>query len=66
MNEEKFEMKPWMWILTIIAVLLLFFNIDPVGDILNNAFGKGADRWAINIVTIGLIIYILGLVIKKK
>ncbi|HOR57691.1 MAG TPA: hypothetical protein PLV82_03400 [bacterium] len=58
MNEQKpFEFKPWMWISLIVAALFLVFNFDPVGDGLEKIFGKGADKWAINITLIGMIIY---------
>mgnify|MGYP001591864769 CR=1 FL=1 len=65
MSEESFKMKPWMWVLLLIAALLLVFNFDPVGKALNNAFGNGADKLAISIVVIALIIYFL-VVTKKK
>ena len=66
MSEESFKMKPWMWVLLLIAALLLIFNFDPVGQMLNNAFGNGADKWAINIVVIALIIYSFVVGTKKK
>ena len=52
-----------MWGLIVIALLLIVFNIDPVGHALNSVFGKGADRWGINIIIIGAIIFTF---LKKK
>jgi len=64
MQENKpFVFKPWMLISFAVAVLLLVFNFDPIGDTLKNIFGQGADKWAINIVLIALIVYTF---IKKK
>ena len=66
MNDEPFKVKAWMWACLIIAALLLVFNFDPVGDVLENAFGKGADKWAINIVVIAFIIYTFFVGTRKK
>jgi len=64
MEEKKpFQFKPWMLVALAVAVLLLVFNFDPVGDTLEKAFGQGADKWAINIVLVALIVYTF---IKKK
>lgn len=62
-KEKPFQFKPWMLVVLVVAVLLLVFNFDPVGDILEKTFGQGADRWAINIVLVALIVYTF---IKKK
>jgi len=62
-NQKPFKIKPWMWGLIVIALLLIVFNIDPVGHALNSVFGKGADRWGINIIIIGAIIFTF---LKKK
>jgi len=66
MSNEPFKMTWWMWVCLSIAILLLVFNFDPVGDMLENAFGKGADKWAINIIVIALIIYTFFVGAKKK
>ena len=66
MGDEPFKMKLWMWVLLLIAALLLAFNFDPVGKMLNNAFGNGADKWAVNIMIIALIIYSFIAGAKKK
>jgi len=50
-------MKPWMWALLFVAVLLAIFNVDPLENALNQQFGQNADRWGISIVLIVLIIY---------
>jgi len=62
-EQKPFEFKPWMWVALLVAILLVVFNFDPVGNGLEKIFGKGADRWAINIVLIALIAYTF---IKKK
>lgn len=59
----------WLRILSIsvityvVAVLLVMLNADPVGDAIEKAFGKGADRWAINIIFVTLLIYVFS---KRK
>ncbi|MFH1566253.1 MAG: hypothetical protein ABIB98_03605 [bacterium] len=64
MKEQKpFEFKPWMWVVLLVAILLVVFNFDPVGNGLVKIFGKGAYRWATNIVLIALIAYTF---IKKR
>ena len=64
MAEQKpFEFKSWMLIAALVAILCIVFNFDPVGQGLVNAFGKGADRWAINIILVSIIIYAFA---KKK
>jgi len=62
-KQESFEFKPWMWIALLVAFLLIVFNFDPVGDVLEKVFGQGADKWATNILLIILVIYVF---IKKK
>ena len=62
-GQKPFEFKPWMWVVLPVALLLVVFNFDPVGDGLKRIFGHGADRWAINIVLIALIVYAF---VKKK
>ena len=52
-----------MLVALLVAILLVVFNFDPVGNGLEKIFGKGADRWAICIVPIALIAYTF---IKKK
>jgi hypothetical protein len=52
-----------MWIAILVALLLVVFNFDPIGDGLEKIFGKGADRWTINIALIALIIYTF---VKRK
>lgn len=66
MSNKPFKMKVWIWVSLVTAILLLFFNFDPVGNMLNNAFGKEADKWAINIVVVAFIIYIVFDEINKK
>lgn len=51
--------KPWMWMLLVVAISLLALNYDPVGDILENMFGKGAKQWAINIYLLAFTAYLL-------
>ena len=67
MEEQKpFEFKrfkSWMLVTFLVALLLVGFNFDPVGDGLEKIFGRGADKWAINIVITALIIYTF---VKKK
>ncbi|MEK7158675.1 MAG: hypothetical protein AAB733_03845 [Patescibacteria group bacterium] len=55
--------KPWMLMSVALGAALLIFNMDPIGDMLENNFGQGADMWAINIITISAIIYTL---VKRK
>jgi ABC-type dipeptide/oligopeptide/nickel transport system permease subunit len=62
-EQKPFEFKPWMLVAPTIALLLIVFNFDPVGDGLEKMFGHGADKWTINIVLIALIIYTF---VKKK
>jgi len=62
-EQRSLRFKPWMWVALLVVFLLIVFNFDPVGDGLEKIFGKGADRWAINITLIALIIYTF---IKKK
>lgn len=59
-----FVLKPWMLILMAVAVLLVLFNVDPVGDWLEKTCGEGADRLGITLVSIGLIVY--GVFFAKK
>jgi len=64
MEEKKlFVFKPWMLVAFAVAVLLLVFNFDPIGDTLEKIFGQGADKWTINIVLVALIVYTFA---KKK
>ncbi len=57
-------MRQWMLLAFIfLAVFLVVFNFDPVGDGLQKIFGKGADGRAINIILTALIIYSL---VRKK
>jgi hypothetical protein len=56
MSEPSFRIKPWVLVLCLIALSLVVFNYDPIGDVLNKTFGKGADKWAVNIVIVALII----------
>lgn len=64
MEEKKpFEIKLWMLISMAVAALLLVFNFDPIGGGLEKAFGQGADKWAINIILVALVVYSF---IKKK
>lgn len=59
MDQKKpFEIKLWMVALFAVGVLCLLFNFDPIGNGLDQVFGKGADKWAINIIIVGLIIYL--------
>lgn len=60
---EKVTFKPWVWVVVLVGLLLIVFNVDPIGDGLKKVFGQGADRWAINIMLIALIIYAF---VKKK
>jgi ABC-type dipeptide/oligopeptide/nickel transport system permease subunit len=62
-ERKPFELKPWMWVALLVALLLVVFNFDPIGDGLEKIFGQGTDRWAINIVLIAIIIYAF---VKKK
>ena len=66
MNDKSFKMTWWMWVCVSIAILVLVFNFNPVGDVLEKAFGKGADKWAINIILVALIIYSYFVGVKKK
>ena len=52
-------MKPWMWLLLAVALLLVLFDIDPVGDNLNKMFGKHAAQMAINFILIAIAGYLL-------
>jgi hypothetical protein len=61
-QERRFHFAPWMWFFLVLAFLLAVFNVDPVGDFLEKSFGKGADRWAINIIILVLIL----LTFRKK
>ena len=53
----------WIITLIIVAILLVVTNFDPVGNFLDNAFGKGYEPWAIIIVFGFFIVYFF---IKKK
>lgn len=57
--------RPWMWISFLVAILLLVFNVDPLGDRLEQSIGKGAGRWVINLTLIGCIIYLFFLEKKR-
>ena len=57
MAQKQRIMKPWMWAFLIMAIMLVIFNFDPVGDFLTKRFGKNAEHWAVNISLIILIIY---------
>jgi len=68
MGQNPFKMTPFMWFCLAISVLLLVFNFDPVGNMLNNMFGPEAKRWTANIIITLLIIYsfFVGFVGDKK
>jgi uncharacterized membrane protein YhaH (DUF805 family) len=51
-------MKPWMWILLLIAAVFLFFGFDPIGDLLVQNFGENAKKIAIDIIVILALIYV--------
>ena len=62
--KKHFKFNPWIIsTLMLVALLLLAFNYDPVGDMLKQNLGQNADRWAINIFLGGVIVYLF---IKKK
>lgn len=64
MEERKpLEFKPWMWIALLVALLLVVFDFDPVGDGLEKIFGKGASKYALSIILSVFIIYTF---VKKK
>jgi len=56
-GHQPFTLKPWMWALFFIGLAFLVLNYDPVGDLLTQRFGLGAEKWATNIIFIGLILY---------
>ncbi len=66
MDEKKLSKLWWVWLLLAVGILLTIFNFDPIGDGLEKVFGKGADKWAINIILIGMIIYVTFFSKKKK
>ncbi len=66
MDEKKLPTLWWVWLLLAIGLLFTIFNFDPIGDGLERAFGKGADKWAINLIIIGMIIYVSFFSKKKK
>ena len=60
MEENKpFQFKPWMLVTLAVAVLLLVSNFDPVGDTLEKALGQGADKFIINLIAVGAVVYAL-------
>ena len=66
MCEKSFKMRPWIRILILIAALLLVFDFDPVGRVLNSFFGNGTDEWAIKVLVATLIIYSFIIATKEK
>lgn len=66
MEEKKpVRLEPWAMVALAVAILIVALNSDPVGDTLVRVFGQDADRWAINI-TIVLILIAYLFVSKKK
>lgn len=54
-EQNKTVIKPWM--LTVVAILLTIFNFGPAVDALENIFGVGVDKCAIEIILLTLIVY---------
>jgi hypothetical protein len=56
-------MKPWMWLVVLLALVLAVFNVDPIGAIVVKVFGQGSKQWVINLIIIAAIVYV---VVRKK
>mgnify|MGYP001559239112 CR=1 FL=1 len=66
MSAKPFKMTSWMWICVGVAAALLLFNVDPVGDMLNKAFGPQTKKWTVNIIITGLLLYCIHTSIFRK
>jgi len=59
-------MKPWTWILLIIAVACLVSNFDPVGNALQREFGPDSGKWAILAIVVAIFLSSFLLPRQKK
>lgn len=66
MEEKKpVRLGPWAMVALAVAILIVALNSDPVGDTLVRVFGQDADRLAINI-TIVIVLMVYLFISKKK
>ena len=52
-------MKAWMWLVLLLVLVITLFNFDPLGVVVVRLFGEGSRQWAINLIIIAAIIFVI-------
>ena len=56
-GQEPDGMKLWMWVCILIALSLMTYGVEPIGDVLKNFFEEGLNK--------GILIFLLVLLLIR-